>query len=66
MASVTLTKQELENSLKFMSNYPTSWGVTIDTDSSSGIGYTVKVSIDSMINGEMVTITKTISDSSSW
>jgi len=38
----------------------------VTVDSSSGIGSIVKVSLPTVVNGDMVTIEKTIMDESDW
>jgi len=44
----------------------TSEYITITSDSSSGIGSIVTVSMPAVVNGDLVTITKTLLDESSW
>ena len=66
MNKVTLHREDVANIIKFIDKYTTSDFVTIGVDSSSGIGSIVVVSINAMVNDDMVLITKTIVDESSW
>jgi hypothetical protein len=66
MNEVTLHRDDLETILQFMKKYPTADFTTISVDSSSGIGSIVKASVFAVVNGDPVTITKTIVDESSW
>ena len=66
MNKVTLHRDDVANIKKFIDKYTTSDFVTIEVDSSSGIGSLVNASINAMVNEDMVTITKTIVDESSW
>jgi len=67
MKEITLDKLELDAILTFVSKYPSSADyLKISVDSSSGIGSIVKVSVKTVINGDMVEIIKTITDESLW
>lgn len=66
MNEVSLHRDDLETILQFMKKYPEVEFVTISVDSSSGIGSIVKASINTVVNSDAVTITKTIMDESSW
>jgi len=66
MNDFTLHKDDLVVIREFVDKYTTVEFVTISVDSSSGIGSIVKASIFSVVNGDAVTITKTIMDESSW
>ena len=66
MNEVTLHRDDLETILQFMKKYPIAEFTTISVDSSSGIGSIVKASVFAVVNGDPVTITKTIVDESSW
>jgi len=67
MNEITLHKHELDAIVAFVSKYPSSVDyINITVDSSSGIGSIVKVSVKTVTNGDMVEITKTITDESSW
>jgi hypothetical protein len=67
MNEITLCKRELDAIVAFVSKYPSSVDyINITVDSSSGIGSIVKVSVKTVTNGDMVEITKTITDESSW
>ena len=66
MNEFTLHKDDLVVIREFVDKYPTVEFVNISVDSSSGIGSIIKASIFSVVNGDAVTITKTIMDESSW
>ena len=66
MNQISLHREDLNAILKFIEKYPESDYVTISVDSSSGIGSVVKVSINNVINGDAVKITKAIVDESGW
>jgi hypothetical protein len=66
MNQVSLHRDDLETILQFMKKYPTVDFMTISVDSSSGIGSIIKASINTIVNSDAVTITKTIMDESSW
>jgi len=67
MKEITIQKHELDAIVAFVSKYPSSVDyINITVDSSSGIGSIVKVSVKTVTNGDMVEITKTITDESSW
>jgi hypothetical protein len=66
MNQVSLHKDDLHEILKFVEKYTDSDYLTIEVDSSSGIGSIVTVSISAVVNGDMVVIKKTIVDESSW
>jgi hypothetical protein len=63
---VTLHRDDLVAIKEFTEKYPQSDFINITVDSSSGIGSIVKVSLPTVINGDLVTIEKTIVDESSW
>ena len=66
MNQISLHREDLNAILKFIEKYPDSDYITISVDSSSGIGSVVKVSINNVINGDAVKITKAIVDESGW
>lgn len=66
MNEISLHREDLNAISKFIEKYPESDYITISVDSSSGIGSVVRVSINNVINGDAVTITKTIVDESGW
>jgi len=66
MNQISLHREDLNAILKFVEKYPDSDYITISVDSSSGIGSVVKVSINNVINGDAVKITKAIVDESGW
>ena len=66
MNQVSLHRDDIQEILKFVEKYPDSDYLTIEVDSSSGIGSIISVSINAMINGDMVVVKKTIVDESSW
>ena len=63
---VSLHRDDLVAIKEFIDKYPESDFITITVDSSSGIGSIVKASLPTVINGDLVTIAKTIVDESSW
>jgi hypothetical protein len=63
---VSLHRDDLVAIKEFTDKYSESDFITITVDSSSGIGSIVKVSLPIVINGDLVTISKTIVDESSW
>ena len=66
MNKVSLHKDDLLAIIKFADKYTDSDYITIEVDSSSGIGSIVTASIPAVVNGDMVVIKKTIVDESSW
>lgn len=66
MNQISLHRDDLNAILVFANKYPDSDYLTITIDSSSGIGSIVTVSLPSVVNGDMVSICKTIVDESSW
>jgi hypothetical protein len=66
MNQISLHREDFKAITEFIEKYSESDYVTISVDSSSGIGSIVKVSINTVINGDAVTITKAIVDESSW
>ena len=63
---ITLHRDDLVAIKEFIDKYPASDFINISVDSSSGIGSIVKASLPTVINGDLVTISKTIVDESSW
>jgi hypothetical protein len=66
MNKLTLHQEDLLAIKQFCDKYPEADYITISVDSSSGIGSIVKVSLPTVINGDMVKIEKTIIDVSGW
>jgi len=66
MNTVSLHRDDVETILQFIKKYPEVEYVTITSDSSSGIGSIIDASIGTVINGDLVTLTKHIVDESSW
>jgi hypothetical protein len=66
MNQISLHRDDLVSILRFTGMYPNSDYITITVDSSSGIGSIVRVSLPAVINGDLVTVEKTIVDESSW
>lgn len=66
MKQIALHRDDLVAILEFANKYPDSDYLTITVDSSSGIGSIVTVALPSVINGDVVTVSKTIVDESSW
>lgn len=66
MHKFTLHKDDLVTITQFLNKYPDVSYVTLSVDSSSGIGSTIDININTVVNGDAVTITKNIADESSW
>jgi len=66
MNQIHLHRDDISTILTFIEKYPQSEFITISVDCSSGIGSIVKVSLPTVINGDMVVVEKTIVDESSW
>ena len=68
MNTVTLHTDDVKAIQDFIDRQEgaTSEYITITVDSSSGIGSIITVSMPAVVNGDLVTITKTIVDESSW
>lgn len=66
MNTISLHRDDVETILQFINKYPEVEYVTINADSSSGIGSIVDASINTVINSDVVTLTKHIVDESSW
>ena len=63
---VTVHRDDLEAIKKFAEKHPKSEYISIEVDSSSGIGSIVKASLTALVEGDLVEVTKTIVDESSW
>ena len=59
--TIYFTKADLDNIQKFVDKYPKAQVMSLQADSSSGIGTILHVSIDTILNDDFVQITKTIS-----
>ena len=67
MNIICLHRDDVETILQFVKKYPEVEYVTINVvDSSSGIGSIIDASLNTIINGDVVTLTKHIVDESSW
>ena len=66
MNTISLHRDDVETILQFIKKYPEVEYVTITSDSSSGIVSIVDASIGTIINGDLVTLTKHIVDETSW
>jgi hypothetical protein len=66
MNQLHLNKTELKEILEFASKYSDVHMVTLHWDSSSGIGKTLQAELRTYIHDDYVTITKTITDYTSW
>jgi hypothetical protein len=66
MNKVHLHRDDVETILQFIKKYPEVEYVTVTSDSSSGIGAIIDASINTVINGDVVTLVKHIVDESSW
>jgi hypothetical protein len=65
MNKLTLHQEDLLAIKQFCDKYPESEYITVTVDSSA-IGSIVKVSLPTVVNGDMVKIEKTIVDQSGW
>ena len=65
MNTISLHKDDLIAIKEFTDKYEADY-FTISVDSSSGIGSIVNVSLNAIVNGDVVTISKNIVDESSW
>ncbi len=66
MNTISLHRDDVTAITLWHSKYPDSEYLTINVDSSSGIGSLVTASLVAMVNGDLVTITKTVVDEASW
>ena len=66
MNQLHLNKLELQDILEFVSKYSDVHMATLNWDSSSGIGKTLTVEISTYLKDDYVSITKTITDQTSW
>ena len=66
MNQINLLKEDIAIILEFANKYPEANYIIVSSNEPSGIGQIIKVSVETVINGDDVTITKTISDERSW
>lgn len=66
MASIYLTKDDLEKITTFVNKYPDVDIFELQADSSSGIGTVLHVALMAAREGDFVQIRKTIVDESGW
>ena len=67
MNSIYLHRDDLQNIMKFMDNFPDVEIVEVTSDTSSGIGALIKAHLHHVdLNGLHVEVTKTIVDETSW
>ena len=66
MNTIHLHRDDVETILQFIKKYPEVEYVTVTSDTSSGIGSITNASINTVIYGDSVTLTKHIVDESSW
>ena len=66
MNTIHLHRDDVETILQFIKKYPEVEYVTVTSDTSSGIGSITNASINTIINGDSVTLIKHIVDESSW
>lgn len=65
--SIYLHRDDLEDILKFMNNFPDAEIVEVTSDKSSGIGQIVEANLHHIdLNGLKVKVSKTIVDETSW
>jgi hypothetical protein len=66
MNSIYLTKDNLDKIRTFVDKYPSAETFELQSDSSSGIGTILHVSVNVLSDGDWVQIRKTIVDESGW
>jgi hypothetical protein len=66
MNTIHLHRDDVETILQFIKKYPEVDYVTVTSDTSSGIGSITDASINTIINGDCVTLIKHIVDETSW
>jgi len=66
MNTIHLHRDDVETILQFIQKYPEVEYVTVTSDTSSGIGSITNASINTVINGDSVTLIKHIVDETSW
>jgi hypothetical protein len=67
MSEVYLHKDDIQNILKFMEEFPDKDTILITVDNSSGIGSVIKAHLIGVcLNNSIVTVTKDIVDETSW
>jgi hypothetical protein len=66
MNKIILSRQELIDIQKFIEAFPDAPRVTIECDSTSGIGSILTASVDAPINNYATTVTVSITDESDW
>ena len=64
--TIHLHRDDVETILQFIQKYPEVEYVTVTSDTSSGIGSITDAAINTVINGDVVTLTKHIVDETSW
>lgn len=58
--------EDIDRITKFVEKFPDIEYITLEADTSSGIGQILTASIVTTVNGEFVTVTKNIVDETSW
>jgi predicted DNA-binding protein (MmcQ/YjbR family) len=66
MNTLHLNKTELEDILEFVNKYPDVHMATLHWNSSSGIGKTLTAEIRTYLKDDYVSVTKTITEQTSW
>ena len=66
MTTVHIHRYDVETMLQFIKKYPEVENVTVTSDTSSGIGSITDAAINTIINGDSVTLIKHIVDETSW
>jgi hypothetical protein len=66
MPKIILSRQELIDIQKFIDTFPNAPRVTIECDSTSGIGSILTASVDVPISTYNTTVTVSITDESDW
>jgi hypothetical protein len=59
-------RDELEAILDFLNKYPDTICVEVNIESDNGIGRLITAQVQTFLNDDWVTVTKTITDQTSW
>lgn len=59
-------RDELESILDFLKKYPDTICVEVDVESNNSIGRLITAKIQTFLHDDWVTVTKTITDQTSW
>ena len=64
--TISLNQLEIQSLYEFAQKYPDSMCVEVTLTTGSGIGQLVVASVSTFLNDDWVTVTKTITDQTSW